>query len=259
MNFKLSFLGAAKNVTGSRYLIEANNKRILVDCGLHQEREYRYRDWEPFPVAPDTIDAVLITHAHLDHCGMIPRLVHYGCSCPIYCTRATSEIVSIVLMDAAEIQQEDAEYKKRRHRKEGRVGPHPEVPLYTTSDVSKCLSYFSPVKYKQKVMIGDDIEAVFHDAGHIFGSSMITVKINQGCESRTILFSGDMGRWGSPILRDPTVFQEADYVVIESTYGNRTHESREDAVKEIVEVINDTFKDGGNIVIPTITSSNFPS
>lgn len=251
MNLKLSFFGATRNVTGSRYLIEADNKRILVDCGQHQEREFRHRDWEPFPVPPGSLDAVLLTHAHLDHCGMIPRLVHYGCSCPIYCTHATEEIVSIVLLDSAEIQQEDAEYKKQRHGREGREGTYPEVPLYTVADVRKCLLQFSPVDYEKPVSISNNIEVVFHDAGHIFGSSMITVKVKQGNESRKIIFTGDMGRWGSPILRDPTVFKEADYIVIESTYGNRKHESREEAVDKIANIINDTAKAGGNIVIPT--------
>jgi metallo-beta-lactamase family protein len=251
MNFKLSFLGAAGNVTGSRYLIEADGKRVLVDCGQHQEREYRYRDWEPFPVPPESLNAVLLTHAHLDHCGMIPRLVHQGCSCPIYCTGATAEIASIVLMDSAEIQQEDAEFKKQRHRSEGRKGAYPEVPLFTTNDVSKCLAQFSPVDYEKPVTIGNNFEVVFHDAGHIFGSSMITVKVKQGNESRIIIFTGDMGRKESPILRDPTVFKEADYVVMESTYGNREHQSREEAVEKMANIINDTVKAGGNIVIPT--------
>jgi metallo-beta-lactamase family protein len=182
---------------------------------------------------------------------LIPRLVRSGCHCPIYCTKATAEIVAIVLMDAAELQQEDAEFKKQRHGREGRTGPYPEIPLYTTDDVSKCLTYFSPVNYEEKVSLGDNIEVVFHDAGHIFGSSMITVKITEGNESRTIIFSGDVGRWGSPILRDPTVFKEADYIVLESTYGNRVHESREDAVGKMAEVINETAKAGGNIVMPT--------
>jgi metallo-beta-lactamase family protein len=251
MNFKLSFLGAAGNVTGSRYLIEAGNKRLLVDCGQHQEREFKYRDWEPFPIPPQSLDAVLLTHAHLDHCGLIPRLVSKGCSCPIYCTPATAEIAAIVMMDSAELQQEDAEFKKQRHEREGRSGPYPEIPLYTTDDVGKCLKQFSPVDYEKPVMLGDSFEVVFHDAGHIFGSSMITVKIKQGDDARTIIFTGDMGRWGSPILRDPTVFKSADYIVMESTYGDRKHESREDAVEKMANIINDTARAGGNIVIPT--------
>jgi metallo-beta-lactamase family protein len=251
MNLKISFFGATRNVTGSRYLIETDDKRVLVDCGQHQEREFRHRDWESFPVPPQSLDAVLLTHAHLDHCGMIPRLAHYGCSCPIYCTRATAEIVSIVLLDSAEIQQEDAEYKKQRHKKEGRKGRYPEVPLYTVDDVRKCLTQFSPVDYGKPVSIGNNIEVIFHDAGHIFGSSMITVKIKQGNESRKFIFTGDMGRWDSPILCDPTTFREADYIVMESTYGNREHESREEAVDRIAEIINDTARAGGNIIIPT--------
>lgn len=251
MQFKLNFLGAAQNVTGSRYLIEANNKRVLVDCGMHQEREYRTRDWSPFPVLPETLDAILVTHAHLDHCGLIPKLVREGCSCPIYCTRATAEIAAIVLKDSAELQMEDAEFKRQRHKKEKRSGPYPEVPLYTTEDVGKCLKQFSPTDYGKTVTIGNGIEVVFNDAGHIFGSSIITVKIKQGNDVRSILFSGDLGRWGSPILKDPTAVDHADYVVIESTYGDRTHEKRDEAVETIANIINDTVKTGGNIVIPT--------
>ena len=250
MGIKITFLGAAQNVTGSRYLIEANNKRVLVDCGLYQERNFKERDWLAFPVPPASLDAVLLTHAHLDHCGMLPKLVRDGCSCPIYCTAATKELAKIVLMDSAELQMEDAEFKRKRHKQEKRHGIYPEAPLYTTEDVRKCLPLFSTIGYGKSLALDNDIEAVFYDAGHILGSSCILVKVKQGEQERKILFSGDLGRTGSPILRDPTSFEEADYVVVESTYGNRLHENREKAAKEMADIINETDKSGGNIVIP---------
>ena len=251
MQARLRFLGAAQNVTGSRYCLEVNDLRLLVDCGLYQEREYRSRNWDPFPVPPETVDAVLLTHAHLDHCGLLPRLVHDGFRGPIYCTAATSDIAEIMLRDAARLQEEDAAFKKRRHEREGRKGPFPEVPLYTLEDAEASLPLFSPVGYKRPVRVGDGVEVTFHDAGHVFGSSMITVEVAQGTERRRILFSGDVGRWEKPILRNPTFFDAADYVVVESTYGDRLHEKHEEVGDRLAEVVDSTLRLGGNIVIPS--------
>ena len=251
MQIKLAFLGAAQSVTGSCYLVEASNMRLLVDCGLYQERELKGRNWAPFPVSPETIDAVLLTHAHLDHCGLLPKLVREGFRGSIYCTAATTEIAEIMLLDSANLQQEDAEFKKKRHRKERRKGPYPEVPLYTIDDARASFPLFSPVEYGKALSIGKGVEATFYDAGHVLGSSMIEVRIRQNGEDRTILFSGDIGRWGKPILRDPTLFEEADYVLVESTYGDRLLEPLEDAANKLADVINTTVKSGGNIVIPS--------
>jgi metallo-beta-lactamase family protein len=251
MQIKLSFLGAAQNVTGSQYLIETNNVGLLVDCGLHQEREFKRRDWGPFFIAPKTLDAVLLTHAHLDHSGLLPKLVREGFNGPIYCTAATSEITQIMLLDSAHLQEEDADFKRRRHEREGRKGPYPEVPLYTKDDAEAVFPLFSSVKYGETVKIGDGIEATFYDAGHVLGSSMVKLRIRQSGEERTMLFSGDIGRWGKPILRDPTLFDEADYVTVESTYGDRLLESSQDAANQLAEVINTTVRTGGNIVIPS--------
>jgi metallo-beta-lactamase family protein len=250
MNIQISFLGAAQNVTGSRYLIEANGKRILVDCGLHQERPFRERDWLDFPVPPKTIDAILLTHAHLDHSGLLPKLVKDGSICRIYCTPETAELCAIVLADSAELQMEDVEFKKKRHKQEGRQGSHPEVPLYDLDDVRKCTTFFSPKPYERTFDIGEGIEATFYDAGHILGSSMVMIKIRQNNEERSIVFTGDMGRKGSPILRDPSFFKDIDYIVMESTYGDRTHEDRQESIDVLAETINDTVKSGGNIVMP---------
>jgi len=250
MQARLKFLGAAQNVTGSRYCLEVNDLRLLIDCGLYQEREYRSRNWDPFPVPPETVDAVLLTHAHLDHCGLLPKLVRYGFRGPIYCTAATSDITEIMLRDVARLQEEDAAFKKRRHEREGRRGPFPEVPLYTLDDAEAALPLFSPVGYEQPVRLGDGVEVTFHDAGHVFGSSMIMIEVAQGPERRRILFSGDVGRCDKPILRDPTFFDEADYVVVESTYGDRLHEDVEE-VDRLAEVVGSTLQRGGNIVIPS--------
>jgi metallo-beta-lactamase family protein len=251
MHIKLSFLGAAQNVTGSQYLVEVNNTRFLVDCGFYQERQFKDRNWQPFSFDPKSLDAVLLTHAHLDHCGLLPKLVHEGFNGNIYCTAATAEIVKIILLDSAKIQEEDAEYKKKRHEREGRKGPHLEIPLYTTEDAQNCFPLLSNVNYKEPVQIGEDISATFYDAGHVLGSAMIKVTISQNGEKRSMLFSGDVGRCHKPILKDPTFFTEADYVLVESTYGNRTHDSQETITEALAEVINSTVKAGGNIVVPS--------
>jgi metallo-beta-lactamase family protein len=251
MHIKLSFLGAARNVTGSRHLVEANDVRFLVDCGLYQEREFRGRNWEPFLIPPDSIDAVLLTHAHLDHCGLLPKLVREGFDGHVYCTAATSEIAKIILMDSANIQQEDAEFKRKRHQRERRRGPYPEVPLYTTDDAKDCFRLLSPIYYGEPVQIGDGVVATFHDAGHVLGSSMIKVTVSQDGEKRTLLFSGDVGRWNKPILRNPTLFDQADYVLVESTYGDRLHESQETISDELARVISSTVEASGNILIPS--------
>lgn len=251
MEARLKFLGAAKNVTGSSYYLESNNTRLLVDCGLYQEREFRGRNWEPFLIPPHDINAVLLTHAHLDHCGLLPKLVRDGFQGKIYCTAATADISEIMLLDAAKLQEEDAEFKQKRHKREGRKSPFPEVPLYTVDDAKISLPQFIPVPYRQPIQLGDGVKATFYEAGHVFGSSMIKILINQGGEERAIIFSGDVGRWNKPILRDPTVFNEADYVLIESTYGDRLHEDGGEIGNNLAQIIHSTLGAGGNIVVPS--------
>ena len=251
MQIKLSFLGASRGVTGSRFRVEANNVRLLVDCGLYQERQFQSRNWEPFPVPPQSLDAVLLTHAHLDHCGLLPKLVREGFNGPIYCTAATAELAEIIMLDSAKIQEQDAAYKKLRHEKEGRKGPHPEIPLYATEDAEAVLPLFSPVSYNNTVEIGPGVEASFHDAGHVLGSAMILLNIRQDGEERKLLFSGDVGRWGKPILRDPSTFEEADYVLVESTYGDRSLEPVDNMAGELAEVIMSTVRARGNVIIPS--------
>ena len=251
MRIKLSFLGAAGSVTGSRYLLETDNLKVLVECGLYQERELSHRNWNPFPIPPHKLDAVLLTHAHLDHCGLIPKLVAEGFRGKIYCTAATSEVTQIILLDSARIQEEDAEYKKRRHEREKRRGPHPEIPLYTVDDAMASFPLFNPVKYGEVVQVGNGVKATFHDIGHVLGSSAIKVTVSQEGEQRTIVFSGDVGRPDKPILRDPSVFNEVDYILVESTYGDRQHKESPDIGDHLADIVNSTWKKGGNIIVPS--------
>ena len=251
MPVKLQFLGAARNVTGSAYLLDTGRKRILIDCGLYQERKFRYRNWAPFPVPPKTLDTIILTHAHIDHCGLLPKVTREGFRGPIYCTEATSEIARVMLLDAAKLQEEDAQYKKRRHEREGRKGPHPEVPLYNIKNARDTFPLFEPVEYGQTVNIDDNMEVSFHEAGHVLGSAMIRIAWQDSGNQRVIIFSGDVGRWNKPILKDPTLFSDADYVVVESTYGDRLHEEESGIAGDLSRAINRTVAGGGNIVVPS--------
>ncbi len=251
MNIKLMFFGAAQNVTGSCYLVEAGGTRILVDCGLYQERDLKARNWDPFPVPPATIDAVLLTHAHLDHCGRLPKLVKDGFHGKIFCTPATAEIAQIIMKDSAFLQEEDIKHKKARHEKAGKTSPFPYTPLYTQADVEQTVPLLTPVGYKTSVPVAAGMTAVFREAGHIFGSASIKLTVGKDSDARSILFSGDVGRWNMPIINDPDPFDEADYVLTEATYGDRTHGEMKDIPGELARIVNETNKAGGNIVIPS--------
>lgn len=251
MEITLRFLGAAQNVTGSCYLLSVNGLNVLIDSGLYQERHYQYRNWEPLPVAADKIDAVLLTHAHLDHCGLLPRVYKDGFRGTVYCTSASFDIARIVMTDSARIQVEDIEFKKKRHARQKRKSPRLLEPLYTVEDVEGVSGLFRKVSYHKAVNIGKGLEATFFDSGHILGSSSILLKVTQGEESRTVLFSGDVGRCNMPILRDPEAIEQADYVLCESTYGDRLHSPSGDIKQKLCDIINETRKRGGNIIIPS--------
>lgn len=247
---KIRFLGAAGQVTGSRYFLEAAGMKVLVDCGLYQERPYLARNWEPFPVPPDEIDVTLLTHAHLDHSGYIPRLVKEGFSRRILATGPSIELAEIVLLDTAHIQEEDAAFKLKRHKREGRIGPHPEIPLYTVEDARRSFAAFESVAYLQPVRLNDGLTVRFHDAGHILGSSMLSLEVRENGRPRRVIFSGDIGQWNHPLVHDPSVFDFADFVVMESTYGDRTHDDPAGIEVMLERIINETVGLGGNVLIP---------
>ena len=249
---KIIFLGATKNVTGSKFIVETASSRVMIDCGLFQEREFQARNWDVFPVSPASIEAVLLTHAHIDHCGYLPRLSAGGFKGRIFCSGPTADIAKVSLVDSAHLQEADAAYKKKRHRKEGRQGPYPEVPLYTLKDVEDVFPLFQPIEYGTEAAVTPEIKAVFYDAGHILGSGMIELRVAEaGQPEKIVVFSGDIGRWGRPIIGDPHLFNKADCVVMEATYGDREHEGGEDALDKLAEIIISTKKAGGKIVIPT--------
>ena len=248
---KLHFLGANRQVTGSRYCLEANGKRILIDCGMFQEREFEYRNWDECPVPASTVDAAILTHAHIDHCGLFPRFSQQGFRGTIFCTKPTFDLMGIMLRDSAYIQEEDLKYKQKRHKKKGLTSPYPYAPLYTIEDAERTLKQFKGTSYYHAVEVVDGVLATFHDAGHILGSSSIEVAVTENGKTTRIIFSGDIGQWNKPIIRDPVTHPHADYVVLESTYGDRLHEDRGDIESQLEDVINRTVARGGKVIIPT--------
>lgn len=247
----MHFWGANRQVTGSRYCLEVNGQRLLVDCGMFQERKFQDRNWAPPPIPAHEIDAMLLTHVHIDHSGLIPKLVREGFRGPIYATAASIALAEVLLRDSAEIQVEDAEYKAKRHRKENRKGPHPEIPLYTPDDVDRCLPLFTPIEYRMPTPVLEGVVATFYDAGHMLGSAMIEVDATEARRTRRVVFSGDIGQWNKPIIEDPTLLSSADYLVMECTYGDRNHREAGDIETQLADVINATHRRGGNVVIPT--------
>ena len=243
---KLYFLGATHEVTGSCTLLEACGKRILIDCGLEQGMD-TFENCE-LPVLPGQLDAILLTHAHMDHSGKIPALVSKGYTGPVYATEATYKLCTIMLRDSAHIQEFEAQW---RNRKAKRSGTALYVPLYTMADAEKALLQFSPCPYEKTLEIFDGITLTFRDAGHLLGSASIYVTVCEAGEERTILFSGDLGNINRPLIRDPQPARDADYVVIESTYGDRLHGPRPDFLGQLTSILQDTFDRGGNVVIPS--------
>lgn len=244
---KIKFLGAAHEVTGSCTLLEANGKRILVDCGMEQGADI-YENCD-LPVSVTDIDCVFLTHAHIDHSGKIPELTKAGYRGNIYATEATAELCRIMLLDSAHIQESEAEWRNRKSR---RSGAEMYEPPYTTEDVYKTIPLFVKCRYGEEYNICDGIAARFIDAGHLLGSSSIELTVTEDGNTETILFSGDIGNIGKPLIRDPQKPTEADYVIIESTYGDRLHEPvTGDHAKAFADIIQDTFDRGGNLVIPS--------
>src|SRR5947209_10518237 len=238
----LTFLGAAGTVTVSKHLFDLGDRRVLVDCGLFQGlKELRLRNWAPLPIEPSQIDAVILTHAHLDHCGYLPRLVAHGFRGRIFCTPATRELCSLVLPDSARIQEEDA----RDANRHGYTRHAPALPLYTENDAARALMLLQPVGYERPVPVVPGLEVDFVNAGHLLGSAYARAHVN----GRTLLFGGDLGRYGRPVLPDPSPVDAADVLLLESTYGDRMHEP-DDGGARLEAVIVDTVRRGGRVIVP---------
>ncbi len=243
---KITFLGAAGTVTGSKYLLEAEGKRLLVDCGLFEgNRELRQRNWAPFPVDVASIDWILLTHAHIDHTGYLPRFERYGFRGPIFADAATRELCNLLLPDSAHLQEEDALYAARR--KSSRHDP--PLPLYTVAEAQAALTRFQEIPRAGEFRISPQFSVRTHDAGHILGSTWLELTVTEAGKNTVIVFSGDLGRYGEPILKDPEPPVRADYLLCESTYGDRDHPS-ENALEKLAEVVSRVARRGGAVVIP---------
>ncbi|QDU91097.1 Ribonuclease [Pirellulimonas nuda] len=238
---KLTFHGAAQTVTGSKYLLEAGDTKVLVDCGLFQGlKELRERNWAPTPFDVKSLDAVMLTHAHLDHVGYLPKVVREGFNHKVFCTEATAELGEIILRDSAKIQEQDAEYANKK----GYSKHKPALPLYTGRDVDKTVKLFRHVRRETWTQIAGPIWARLHDAGHLLGSNMIEVEVREDGKTTRILFSGDVGRYDGPLYHDPEPPHPCDYLVCESTYGNRDH-PESDLKQALADVVQRSLKRGG--------------
>jgi metallo-beta-lactamase family protein len=244
---KLTFLGATGMVTGSKFLLELDKFKFLIDCGLFQgPKKFRLKNWEPPLVDPAKVDRVLLTHAHIDHAGYLPRFCRDGFNGPVHCTHATSDLCDVMLKDSAHLQEEDAAWANKK----GYSKHSPALPLYTVEDAEKSLKQFQPLQYGEDLFIRDDLRLKFKDSGHILGSAFIDLKRINGKLQKKIVFSGDIGRPERPILRDPVQVFNVDYLVLESTYGDRLHETTS-SYEALARVINSSIERGGVLLIPS--------
>ncbi|MBI5047394.1 MAG: MBL fold metallo-hydrolase [Deltaproteobacteria bacterium] len=246
---KIQFIGGVRSVTGSSYLITTDTAKILIDCGMFQGRDDgEKRNFQPFPFNPSDMHTVLLTHSHIDHSGLIPKLVKQGFKGKIITTKATADLCGIMLLDSAHIQEKDAEWATKRRQ---RGGKGPVKPLYTIAEAAESLTHLHGADCDVVQEVCPNIEARFRDAGHILGSAILELWIKEKGGKVKIVFSGDLGHKGAPIVRDPTYIDEADYVLIESTYGNRQHKGIKETIDEFAEAVMETIKRGGNAIIPS--------
>ena len=245
----ITFLGAAKTVTGSNFLVEGAGKKFIVDCGMYQgQASLETENDEPFAFAVDQIDFMLLTHAHIDHSGRIPKLYKEGYRNSIYATKATCDLCSIMLPDSGHIQEMEIEWKNRKRKREGK---EPLPPLYTAEEAARSLEIFTPVRYDEIIEIDSNIHVRFNDAGHMLGSSIIEVWIKEGEEEKKIVFTGDLGNNDIPLLASPTMIESADYLVMESTYGSRLHMRNDEKAELFLDIVSETLDNGGTVVIPS--------
>ncbi|NLM06002.1 MAG: MBL fold metallo-hydrolase [Tissierellia bacterium] len=246
---KISFLGGTRTVTGSNHLIETKNSKILLDCGLFQgDKELDEKNFQPFVFNPSEIDFLILGHAHIDHSGRIPKLIKDGFQGKIICTKATMDLADIMLKDSAKIQEQDSEWENRKRQ---RAGKDLVEPLYTIEDAEKAMNYFNPYFYGQLIKLNEEITIRFNDAGHILGSSITEIWIKEDDKETKLVYSVDLGIKNRPILNSPTYIEDADYLIMESTYGDKNHESFEESSKELIELIKETVLNGGTVIIPS--------
>ncbi len=252
---QLTFLGGTHEVTGSCYLVETEETRFLVDCGMFQGgSEAEIKNRSAFSFDPETIDFVLLTHAHIDHSGLLPRLSARGYRGPVYTTEATIDLLKVMLKDSAYIQEKEAEWKNKILQRKQRVSEYENAPLYTVAQAESFLKQLRSISYDEQVSPHPTIQCCFRDAGHILGSAIIEVWINAQSRQKKLVFSGDIGQPGHPIVRDPTLIHQTDVLLVESTYGNRLHRSMSDTIDELIHAINDTLsRKGGNIIVPAFS------
>lgn len=245
----ITFLGATKTVTGSNFLVEGAGKKFIVDCGMYQgSTKDEMKNSEPFLFDVNEIDFMLLTHAHIDHSGRIPKLYNEGYRRPIYTTKATCDLCSIMLPDSGHIQEMEIEWRNRKRKREGKEAL---PPLYTAADAIKSMEIFKPIKYDEIIEIDPNIHVRFNDAGHMLGSSIIEVWVNENGEEIKTVFTGDLGNNDIPLLSSPTMIERTDYLVMESTYGGRLHNRNDDKAKMFLNIVSDTLEKGGTVVIPS--------
>ncbi len=248
---QIHFFGATRTTTGSMYLFEINGKKLLLECGLFQgRRDESIERNRNFPFDPRTVDAMVLSHAHIDHCGNLPNLCKHGYEGNIYCTFATRDLAAVMLEDSANIQQADAEFVSRKRAKQGLP---PVQPLYTAQDAEKAVRQFVSINYDRPFPVCDGVTVTFRDAGHILGSAQVVLDIQEGGRKFRYLFSGDVGRGGDEILRDPVAVENVDYLQVESTYGNREHSIKVNAENEACRLLNETLKQGGKVIVPAFS------
>ncbi|MDH4057323.1 MAG: MBL fold metallo-hydrolase [Cyclobacteriaceae bacterium] len=249
MNVRIKFLGGAETVTGSRYLVDAGDFRFLFDCGLFQGlKDLRLRNWEEFPMDPSSIQCVVLSHAHIDHIGYLPKLVKEGFSGPIYCTHPTADLIELLLLDSAKLQEEEAEFARRKGYSRH---DHPK-PLYTEDDAKEVFPLLKSFGYNERIKIHGNVDIVYHDAGHLLGSAITEVFIAGDSQQKKLVFSGDIGRYSSAMLHAPTEIETADILFVESTYGDKEN-PYDDPTDDFIRIVNDTFSRNGVVLIPAFS------